>query len=282
MKKVLSALLILVCLFSFASCKKNETDSTSFPSSTTGTTATESLTVTVTFPEGYTVTEIAGLLQENNVCSAAEFIALTNDTAFLDTLSYSFIGGIAEAKKRPFVLEGYIFPDTYEFYRNEGAEAALRRFLDNTEKKLTSEYKAKAKQLGYTTDEIITLASIIQEESSEHKHMANVSSVIHNRLESPDYGRLECDVAIHYIKNTVEPSPYISFNADTLWESYDIYEHPGLPLGPICNPGTNAIEAALAPAETNYFFFVTDEDWNYYFNETWEAHDTKCRELGIY
>lgn len=282
MKKILSALLILLCLFSLASCKKDDVESTTFPSSTAETTTTESLTVTVTFPEGFTVTEIAELLQENNVCSASDFIKLSNDTAFLKASGYSFIKGITETEKRPFVLEGYIFPDTYEFYRNEGAEAALRRFLDNTELKLTSEYKAKAKQLGYTVDEIITLASIIQEESSEHKHMANVSSVIHNRLESPDYGRLECDVAIHYIKNTVEPSPYISFNADTLWESYDIYEHPGLPLGPICNPGTHAIEAALSPSDTDYFFFVTDEDWNYYFNETWEAHDAKCRELGIY
>ena len=281
MKKVLSALLILVCLFSFASCKNEENNQPATSGTTTAPTTTESLTVTVTFPEGYTVAQIAEVLEKNKVCTASDFITLSNDTEFLKSAGYSFIEGITEKEKRPFVLEGYVFPDTYEFYRNEGAEAALRRFLDNTEEKLTADYKAKAKRLGYTMDEIITIAAIIQEESSEHKHMSNVSSVLHNRL-NDSYGKLECDVAIHYIRDTVEASPYITVNSEAVWECYDIYEHAGLPLGPICNPGTHAIEAALSPAETDYFFFVTDEDWNYYFSETWEEHDSKCRELRIY
>lgn len=278
MKRILSLSLILVCLFSFTSCKKEKNDDV--PSSTSAT-ATQSLTVTLTFPEGYTVKEIAELLESEGVCSAKRFIALSNNITIVNALGYSFTAGITEADKRPFALEGYIFPDTYEFYRGEGAEAALRRFLDNTEQKLSAQYKQKATELGYTIDEILTLASIIQEESSEHKHMTNVSSVLHNRL-SDTYSRLECDVTIHYINNNVKNSPYITADADTVSQSYDTYECDALPLGPICNPGTHAIEAALYPAETDYFFFVTDADWNYYFNETWEAHDAKCRELGIY
>ena len=278
MKRIISSALILLCLFSLASCKKEKNE----PITTTGeTTTTESLTVTVTFPEGFTVAEIAGRLEESDVCSASEFINLSNDITFLRALGYSFIDGIDEPEKRPFVLEGYIFPDTYEFYRQEGADAALRRFLDNTQIKLTDKYEKKAKELGYTTDDVLALASIIQEESSEHKYMADVSSVLHNRLNDP-YGKLECDVAIHYIKNTIESSPYITVDKDAVWESYDIYDYPGLPLGPICNPGTHAIEAALNPSDTDYYFFVTDEDWNYYFNETWEEHEAKCIELGLY
>ncbi len=281
MKRLFAFLLIILCLFSLASCKKDE-EETTFPPSTTAPTTTESLTVTVTFPEGFTVKEIAELLEKNKVCTASEFISLSNDVSFLKALGYSFIEGITEPENRPFVLEGYIFPDTYEFYRREGAEAALKRFLDNTALRLNSAYTKRAKEIGCTLDEIITLASIIQEEASEHKHMANVSSVLHNRLESPDYGRLECDVSIHYINNCIKDSPYISRDADTVAEHYDTYEKRGLPLGAICNPGAHAIEAALYPNETDYYFFVTDEDWNYYFNETWEAHDSKCRELGIY
>lgn len=282
MKKILSTALILLCLFSLASCKKEKNGPVpSTTLTTTETTTTESLTVKITFPEGYTVTEIAERLEKNKVCTASEFIILSNDITFLKTLGYSFTDGITEAENRPFVLEGYIFPDTYEFYKQEGAEAALKRFLDNTQIKLKTEYYVKAKELGYTMDEILTIASIIQEESSEHKYMADVSSVLHNRLNDP-YGRLECDVAIHYINKTVKDSPYITYDIDTAWEHYDIYENKGLPLGPICNPGTHAIEAALNPSDTDYFFFVTDKDWNYYFNETWEAHDAKCRELGIY
>ncbi len=281
MKKFLSIALIILCLFSLASCKKEKNGPTPDSTTTTETTTTESLTVKVTFPEGYTVTEIAELLEKNKVCNASDFITLSNDIAFLKALGYSFIEGITDAGKRPFVLEGYIFPDTYEFYKQEGAEAALKRFLDNTRIKLKSEYYDKAKELGYTMDEILTIASIIQEEASEHKYMADVSSVLHNRLNDP-YGKLECDVAIHYVNKNIKDSPYITYDIDTAWEYYDIYEHKGLPLSPITNSGTHAIEAALYPSDTDYYFFVTDKDWNYYFNETWEAHDAKCRELGIY
>ena len=281
MKKLLSIFLILVCLFLFASCKKEEKENTTFPSSTTKVTTTLSHTVTVTFPEGFTVKEVAELLEKNSVCTAKDFITLSNDTAYLETLGYSFIKGIKDAKKRPFVLEGYIFPDTYEFYRNEDVKEVLNRFLDNTESKLTADYKKKAKESGYTMDEIIALASIIQEESSEHKHMANVSSVIHNRLESPDYGRLECDVSIHYLNEAIKDSPYITYDIDAAYEYYDTYDKRGLPLGAICNPGTHAIEAALTPAETEYYFFVTDKDWNYYFSETYDEHLIRCEEAGI-
>lgn len=279
MKKLICLFLIIVCLVSFASCKKDEEATTTAPVSE-GTTLP--LTVTVTFPEGYTVVQIAELLQKNNVCSAEEFIDLTNNASYLKNLGYSFISGITEHKKRPFILEGYIFPDTYEFYTNEGAEAALKRFLDNTESKLTAEYKIQAELTGYTIDEILTIASIIQEEASEHQHMPNVSSVLHNRLESYDYGMLQCDVTINYINDYVSDSPYISVNADSVSENYNTYECYGLPAGPITNPGVHAIEAALYPPETNYFFFVTDDDWNYYYAETYEEHQINCENAGLY
>ena len=280
MKRTVSALLVLVFLFSFASCKKEEEK----PSATSSTapTTTQSLTVTVTFPEGYTVKEIAELLEKKGICNAAKFISVANDIQYLKSLGYSFISGIKDAEKRPYVLEGYLFPDTYEFYRDDSAEGALRRFLDNTESKLNAEYKKRAKELGYTIDEIISLASIIQEESSEHKHMSNVSSVIHNRLESADYGKLECDVTINYINDNVRDSAYILSDAVVVSEYYNTYKCTGLPLGPICNPGLHAIEAALFPAETGYFFFVTDKDWNYYFSESYTEHLDRCYEVGIY
>lgn len=283
MKKLISVLLIIVCLFLFASCKKEET--VTMPpltaESTSEITTTESLTVSVTFPEGFTVVQIAELLEENKVCSAADFIRVSNNYDYVKSLGYTFFDGIDEKEKRPFLLEGYIFPDTYEFYRGETAEEALARFLDNTEQKLTAEYKAKAEATGYTMDEIIAIASIIQEEASEHKHMANVSSVLHNRLESVDYGRLECDVTINYINDCVENSPYITANVEEVAENYNTYKCAGVPVGPICNPGIHAIEAALTPAETNYFFFVTDEAWNYYYSETYDEHVEKCAAVGI-
>ena len=288
MKKLLYALLITVCLFSLASCSKNEkNDTTTLPPLTdaaqpTGELTTEELTVTLTFPEGWTVKEMAELLEQNGVCTAKEFISLINNTSYLKTLSYTFLADIKDSEKRPFVLEGYIFPDTYEFYKEEGAETALTRFLDNTEQKLTAEYKARAAETGYTMDEIITIASIIQEEASEHQHMPGVSSVLHNRLEDEDYGMLQCDVTIHYIDENERNSAYISADPDVVTEYYDTYECYGLPTGPICNPGIHAIEAALNPPKTEYFYFVTDDEWNYYYAETYEEHQVNCENVGIY
>ena len=242
---------------------------------------TEPLTVTVTLPEGFTVVQIAEKLEENKVCSASEFIALTNNYEYIQTLGYSFTDLITEPENRAFYLEGYIFPDTYEFYKGESPERALRRFLDNTDRKLTAEYKQRAKALGYTLDEIITLASIVQEESFTNASVKNVASVLHNRLASPSFRRLQCDVTIHYINDYVTKSKYLSGDTSVYAELYNTYKCDGLPAGPITNPGLAAIEAALYPAETDYYYFVTDSEWNYYYSSTYAQHQAKCRELGL-
>ena len=242
---------------------------------------TEPLTVTVTFPEGFTAVQIAEKLEENKVCSASEFIALTNNYEYIQALGYSFTDLITEPESRAFYLEGYIFPDTYEFYKNESPERALKRFLDNTERKLTAEYKQRAKALGYTLDEIITLASIVQEESFTNASVKNVASVLHNRLASPSFRRLQCDVTIHYINDYVTNSKYLTGNTSVYAELYNTYKCYGLPAGPITNPGLAAIEAALYPAETDYYYFVTDSEWNYYYSSTYAQHQAKCRELGL-
>lgn len=242
---------------------------------------TEPLTVTVTFPEGLTVVQVAEKLEENQVCSASEFIALTNNSEYIQTFGYSFTELITNADDRAFYLEGYIFPDTYEFYKGESAERALRRFLDNTERKLTVEYKQRAEELGYTLDEIITLASIVQEESYTHDSLKNVASVLHNRLASPSFPKLQCDVTIHYINDYVSDSKYLTGDKSVFAERYNTYKCDGLPLGPITNPGIAAIEAALYPAETDYYYFVTDSEWNYYYASTYAQHKVNCNKVGL-
>ena len=242
---------------------------------------TEPLTVTVTFPEGFTLVQIAERLEENNVCSASEFIALTNNYEYIQTFGYTFTEGITNPESRAFYLEGYIFPDTYEFYKNESPERALKRFLDNTELKLTAEYKQKAEESGYTIDEIITLASIVQKESFTHDSVKNVASVLHNRLASASFSKLQCDVTIHYINDYVTNSKHLSGDTTNYAELYNTYKCDGLPAGPITNPGLAAIEAALYPAETNYYYFVTDSEWNYYYASTYAQHKANCNKAGI-
>lgn len=148
------------------------------------TTTTADPVVRVTFPEGLTSVEIAEKLEENGVCSAADFMeAVKNFDAVKD--SYGCLASVKNAGERAFALEGYVFPDTYDFYRGESASYALSRFLSNANRKLTDERAARAKELGYTMDEIVTLASIIQEEAGDPNEMPKVAAVMHNRLKSP-------------------------------------------------------------------------------------------------
>ncbi|MBQ7295183.1 MAG: endolytic transglycosylase MltG [Clostridia bacterium] len=276
-KKLFCILLLVFSLLTLYACADKGEDVTTTPDTTE---TTKSLTVTVTFPEGFTAVQIAERLEENEVCNASRFLELTNDIAYIQSLPYSFIKEIENKQDRAFILEGYIFPDTYEFYRGESEEKALSRFLDNTERKLTSEYRQRAYELGYTLDRIITLASIVQEESYTADSVKNVASVLHNRLKSPSFPRLQCDVTIHYINDYVADSKYIS-TADSYAEKYNTYKCEGLPVGAITNPGLAAIEAALYPAETDYFYFVTDSDWNYYYAETYAEHKKNCNAVGL-
>lgn len=136
---------------------------------------------------------------------------------------------------------------------------------------------AQADKLGYTMDEIIAIASIIQKEADIIGEMNKVSSVIHNRLNA-SYNRLECDVTIHYLEKYVKP--YLTEDKDKYNELYNTYKCYGLPAGPICNPGIAAIKAALYPEDTDYMFFVTDSDMNYYYAATYEEHLANCKKCG--
>ncbi len=286
MKKIVSIILSLILIFSLTACSGRE------PNPNTGTDAPAAnpeptiewgndLTVRVTFPEGYTLIQIAERLEENGVCSAVDFMALTTDKNYLAALEYDILEGIENVEDVAYYLEGFVFPDTYDFYKGESAENALSRFLKNADNRITDEHMAKAAELGYSIREILIIASIIQKEASDPQNMPDVSSVVHNRLNSPAYGKLQCDVTIHYVNDYVTDSPYLEGDTSVFAEHYNTYKCDGLPAGPICNPGLAAIEAALYPTDTNYFFFVTDEDWNYYYAETYAEHRENCRDVGL-
>lgn len=278
MKKTIAFLLAaLFALFLFGCGAKSPDNSGSTGEKTTE--ETKPLTVTVTFPEGYTALEIAERLEENGVCAKKDFMKAVQSSSLAQEFGLS--DGMKNTDKRAFLLEGYIFPDTYEFYTDESAQSVLRRFLRNTQSKLTDEMKKKAEKLGYSMDEIITLASVIQAEAGIQKEMSKVSSVLHNRLESADYGLLQCDVTIHYVNENILTSPYLEGEKSRFAEYYNTYKRKGLPVGAICNPGLEAINAALEPEKTDYFYFVTDKDWNYYYASTYEEHLKNCKKCGI-
>ena len=160
-------------------------------------------TVTLLFPEGWSIPQIAARLEEYGVCTSAYFIKAISESQF----DYSFLSSIKNSENRTYRLEGYLFPSTYDFFQGESANIAIRRFLDAFSDVWTDAYDKRAKELGYSVDEILTIASIIQREAADDTQMKLISSVIHNRLKNPSQtaGRLECDSTKDYIKKYVTP-----------------------------------------------------------------------------
>ena len=223
--------------------------------------------VSLTFYEGMTVNEIAAQLEENQVCSAADFKKAMQETDF----GYTFETLIPDDPNRFYRLEGYIFPDSYDFYIGERPESVVKKFVANFNKKFTKNYYERLDELGMSLDELITLASMIQKESYDEESMYFVSSVFYNRLkEGSPYPKLQSDVTRDYANNQIKP--FEDSPSQERYDAYNTYVCDGLPVGPICNPGKSAIEAALYPESTSYYFFVTDEENNFYYARTYQQH----------
>lgn len=283
MKKLLCILLCCVIVTAtFASCEKG--DGIPFLTTKSSTTTVKN-TVTVTFPEGFTILQIAQRLEENGVCSKDAFLKVCNEP-------YEGIE-IDNPEERIFLLEGYVFADTYEFYLNSDAKSVLKKFIDNFNKKVTPEIREKAENLGYTLDEMLTLASVIQLECDKDiAECANVSSVFHNRLKSSSFSKLQSDVTTFYI--TKKLGDYIGYKenvrladqSDEIRRYIDLYSTyycNDLPAGPICNPSIKAINAAVSPADTDYVYFLTDPSGEtFYYASTLAQHNQNGREAGLF
>lgn len=231
-------------------------------------------TISVTIPEGYTLVDICKLLEKKGVQT---FYHLFSAALNGDYPNYGFIDVSRATANRRYVLEGYLFPDTYQFHVGEKPYNVFAKFLSNTNAVLAG-YTPYA---GMTMDQVITLASLIEEEAFTGDTRANVSSVLHNRLNSGK--RLELDKTINYvewyIKPLIQSSDSTVINAYNSY--YNTYKCSALPAGPITNPGRMAIEAAINPAATNYLYFVTDAAGNYYYATTWEEHQANLKTAGL-
>lgn len=230
--------------------------------------------LTLTIPEGYTLARVGMVLEEEGVCTAEEFIA----AAQADTFGgFPLVAQQAYDENRCFRLEGYLFPDTYHIYSTESPDAIIRRILEHTHQKLDANLLARIEKSGYTVDEILTLASIIEKEAFGHNQMPYISSVLHNRLDAGM--QLQCDVTITYVEGAIKP--FISGDINRYNEHYNTYKCPALPAGAICNPGLSAIQAAVSPADTDYLYFVTDADKNYYYASEYDDHLDNVEKAGL-
>ena len=249
-------------------------------------------TVMVMIPEGATAQQIGQLLEENYVCRAADFELFYKSKAN----KYDFEESIPDNPDRFYALEGYLFPDTYEFYviddlkDNSGfdtleyAQRAAEKMYANFENKITRDMKSRMDELGMTLDETIILASIIQKEGKTAEDMNMISSVFHNRLADPvGFPMLQTDTTYTYIDECIKPK--IPANAGDLYDSviaaYDTYSCEGLPAGAVCNPGLEAINAALYPDETDYYYFLASSDGVFYFASTVEQHEQNIIDAAL-
>lgn len=241
-------------------------------------------TVTLTFPEGLAVPEIVDKLVANEVCDKASLLSVIETVKF----SYSLVSDIQADEKVPYRLEGYMFPDTYDFFVGESASSVVKKFLANGDARITEEHRKKAQELGYSMYDIITIASIIQMEAGSEDQMKEVSAVLHNRLsDTVNYTSIGCDSTSDYIKNKVGPSlsSTTAHTADYYLNYYNTNISStvvGLPEGPICNPGLAAIDAALNPADSDAYFFFHDREGNLYTAKTNSEFNEKVATYAPY
>ncbi len=225
-------------------------------------------TVRVTIPEGYSVVQIFDLLVKKGVCESTEGLFDACQNYAFDYERYPFLKEIEQYKGRCFRLEGYLYPDTNEYYRLCPPQDAIGVLLRNTKSKITEEMITRAKECGMSMDEIITLASIIEKEGTTAYDKKMISSVLINRLNQKM--KLQVDATDFYIDRYIKP--YNAGDIEEFKAQYNTYVRPALPVGPICNPGKEAIMAALYPEQSNYLFFCSDKEGKYYYSETYEEH----------
>ncbi len=244
-------------------------------------------TATVLIPEGFTVMQIAERLEKKGVCTVEEFLRAVTEVDY--SADYDFIAALSGVDKtdydaRIYKLEGYLFPDTYEFYVGCSGETVVRKMLDNFDTRLSTTIRASMSAKGYTMDELIVLASIVQGEAGSTDDMAMVSRVLANRMADPvTYPKLQCDSTGDYVEKLIAGG---NSSISTVNTAYDTYEREGLPAGPINNPGLAAIKAVLTPSENEAvmkcYFFATDYDTGItYYSETYNQHVSVCKRYGI-
>lgn len=231
--------------------------------------------VTVTIPEGFDVVEIASKLEENHVCTKEEFLKAINEEKF----DYDILESAYENKdKKAYVLEGYLYPDTYNFIENSAPADVIKKFLDNFERKLSNSMRNSIEYKGYTMDEFLTLASIVQKEAPTKDNMGLVASVYTNRLKSDEFPKLQADPTSGYADNVLLKNGF----SQELSESYDTYKSEGLPPGAIANPGMDAMEAALSPRTSDYFYFCSDlGTGEFYYAYSYDEHQANLVKAGL-
>ena len=222
----------------------------------------EKVTVSVTIPEGYTNDQIIERLVEKKVCTEEELRDVIKNYDF----DYDYIKALEKTENR---LEGYLFPDTYEFYVDDTPENVIGKFLKNFDKKFSVELVQAAEKNDMSIKDAVIIASLIEREAKLSSEQATISGVIQNRLSSKDYPKLQIDATIKYILGHKGALTNEDLKIDS---PYNTYLYDGLPPGAIANPGLDALTAAVNPEKHDYYFYVAKLDGSHIFSKTYNEH----------
>lgn len=292
-QKLIAIGLCFVLLFGFAACgntdAEDETDSAVYGDTTrpaggiyaegTNAPTTEPVAksdlITVTVPEGYTLLRLSWLLEEKGVCTSAAFVEAAQN---YDLSANSLLADVKNAQNVCFPLEGYLFPATYEFKKNTDPKTVLDKMVATSAARFTQDMRDRAKALGYSWHEMLTIASIIEKEAFTAEQRTLIASVLYNRLKSGM--KLQCDVTVKYCTGVIQEE--YPDKIDHYKYYYNTRRCEALPAGPICNPGMASVNAALNPDKTDYLYFViaTEPPYESRFSVTYEEHQKNCKDLG--
>lgn len=232
--------------------------------------------ISVTFPEGYTLYDSAKVLEEKGICNSEEFIFEFNSAAF----GFDF-ESLVSTDNKFYKMEGYCFPDTYTFFEESSPKLVAKKIYENFSVKVNRNVLGRMKEMELTLDQMLALASIIQQEAPTKDEMTRVSSVFWNRMADKEtYPKLQSDTTTKYVNEVI--IPHIELPNEEMNIAYDTYKGLGLPPGAICNPGIDAIEAALYPADTEYTFFCSNlETKEFFYAKTDAQHEKNLVKAGL-
>jgi len=214
----------------------------------------------LTVPEGWALAQIATAVEANQLGKAEKVMALATQKDWIKKL-----------KIQNDSLEGFLFPDTYLFSKVDGEEKILEKMVSRFFEKFDESMVTRAKSMGFTVEQVVTLASIIEKETGSSGERELISSVFHNRLKKKM--RLQSDpTTIYGVKNF---DGNLTKKHLLTYSPYNTYKIPALPPGPIASPGLAALKAALYPADSKFLYFVSNNQGGHLFSENYKDHNSK-------
>ncbi|WP_241254454.1 endolytic transglycosylase MltG [Brevibacillus sp. SYP-B805] len=231
--------------------------------------------VRFTIPEGWNVEQIATALAEQKLVDKEKFLKEVNTGSFPE---FPFVAAIPKKAERKYRLEGYLFPDTYEVKKGATEHEIIAKMLAQFQKEMKPEWVETLKKRQMSIDDAVNLASIVEREVVVDKERPIVAGVFFNRIR--EHWLLQSCATVQFVLG--KQRDRITFDDLKVDSPYNTYLHPGLPPGPIANPGRASLAAVVQPAKHDYFFFVTKKDGSseHYFSKTYEEHlakDAKSR-----